>query len=109
MAHIRERDGHRCRVCGVAQNLHVHHILFRSQGGPDEDWNLITLCSSCHDVAHGLRKGRSLPKWELHSLAMGLRGGHCVTCKYLVHDGCEIWEETVSWDYWCNAWSRRLE
>ena len=29
-------------------NFPVHHILPRSKGGPDEDWNLMALCPSCH-------------------------------------------------------------
>ena len=46
------RDGWRCRSCGSRNSLHIHHIVFRSQQGPDEAWNLITLCSSCHDGVH---------------------------------------------------------
>lgn len=49
---ILQRDGYRCRSCGARNALHVHHIIFRSQGGPDEAWNLLTLCNSCHDGAH---------------------------------------------------------
>lgn len=51
-ARIRQRDGGRCRWCGSRSNLQVHHILYRSQGGPDEEWNLITLCEACHRRAH---------------------------------------------------------
>jgi hypothetical protein len=32
--------------------LEVHHIIFRSNGGSDEEGNLITLCSSCHRALH---------------------------------------------------------
>ena len=46
------RDGWRCRNCGYRGNLHVHHIKFRSDNGPDEDWNLVTLCDGCHDGVH---------------------------------------------------------
>lgn len=49
---ILKRDGWRCRNCKSRCNLHVHHIIFRSAEGPDEDWNLCTLCSSCHDGIH---------------------------------------------------------
>lgn len=49
---IRKRDRDRCRRCGTGFDLHVHHIIYRSQGGPDEDSNLITLCQSCHDKVH---------------------------------------------------------
>ena len=46
------RDGWRCRSCGSRNSLHIHHIIFRSQQGPDEAWNLIALCNSCHDGVH---------------------------------------------------------
>src|SRR5271166_4853778 len=51
-AQILRRDGFKCRSCQLRQNLHVHHIVFRSQLGPDESWNLLTVCSSCHDGIH---------------------------------------------------------
>lgn len=50
---IRRRDGC-CRVCGQGRDTHVHHIVFRSQGGDDDHANLILLCGSCHNtLAHG--------------------------------------------------------
>lgn len=36
--------------CGVIEGLEVHHIIPRSQGGPDEEWNLITLCHKHHNL-----------------------------------------------------------
>lgn len=53
---VRQRDGNRCRWCGTELNLQVHHINYRSQGGPDEDWNLITLCDEHHRLAHSDKK-----------------------------------------------------
>jgi 5-methylcytosine-specific restriction endonuclease McrA len=47
------RDGWRCQVCGHSSNLQVHHITRRSLLGNDEEENLITLCVSCHQAAHG--------------------------------------------------------
>lgn len=47
---VRCRDGWRCRCCQHRDNLHVHHIIYRSQGGDDAEWNLITLCAMCHDA-----------------------------------------------------------
>lgn len=38
-------------VCTV-RGEHVHHVLLRSQGGPDEDWNLIHVCNACHGWIH---------------------------------------------------------
>lgn len=49
---VLERDGWKCRNCGSRNNLHVHHIVFRSQQGPDESWNLCVLCNYCHDGIH---------------------------------------------------------
>jgi hypothetical protein len=37
----------------------VHHIVFRSQNGSDEEANLLTLCKTCHD---GLHAGTITPK-----------------------------------------------
>ncbi len=45
------RDRWRCLVCSKPA-VDTHHILYRSQGGPDEAWNLISLCRTCHDLAH---------------------------------------------------------
>jgi phage terminase large subunit GpA-like protein len=49
---ILRRDGWQCKSCGSRSTLHVHHIIFRSQSGPDVEWNLITVCSACHDGIH---------------------------------------------------------
>src|SRR5688572_15347241 len=55
------RDGRQCRCCdkrsdpeaaGLLTRGHRHHIIYRSAGGPDEAWNLITLCASCHNDEH---------------------------------------------------------
>jgi 5-methylcytosine-specific restriction endonuclease McrA len=46
------RDGWRCQRCGCSSNLQVHHIMRRSSLGDDEEENLITLCVSCHRIAH---------------------------------------------------------
>ena len=34
------------------KKLHVHHIIFRSQGGTNLPNNLITLCETCHQDLH---------------------------------------------------------
>jgi predicted restriction endonuclease len=39
-------------MCGVRDNLQAHHIKFRSNGGDDADYNLITLCATHHDMIH---------------------------------------------------------
>jgi 5-methylcytosine-specific restriction endonuclease McrA len=50
---------YRCRACGFRQNLHVHHIQYRSRLGLDTKENLVTLCNECHDDLH---KGRLVIK-----------------------------------------------
>ncbi len=49
-----------CEVCGkptiIPDNMEIHHIIYRSQGGSDEPENLIALCAgeddTCHSKAH---------------------------------------------------------
>ena len=48
---IYRRDGFMCAVCGDNRRLQIHHIQKRSQGGGDDQFNLITLCDKCHALA----------------------------------------------------------
>lgn len=58
-SHVIERDGHVCRLCGVyAEVVHVHHIVYRSQGGLDRPDNLVSLDWRCHERVH-----RNKPRW----------------------------------------------
>lgn len=50
---VYRRDCYECALCGDRRNLTVHHIVKRSQGGPETEMNLITLCPICHGLAHG--------------------------------------------------------
>jgi hypothetical protein len=45
---------HGCAVpgCRSARNLDVHHIVPRSQGGTNDLWNLVVLCSGHHMRHH---------------------------------------------------------
>ena len=45
-----DRDGWRCAApgCTSMQNLHDHHIRFRSAGGSDAPENRVTLCAFHH-------------------------------------------------------------
>lgn len=52
---VLERDNHRCLKCGNEDGLEVHHIKERSDGGLDEENNLITLCYACHAEWHLLK------------------------------------------------------
>ena len=51
---ILERDQWKCRYpgCNARKDLHVHHIVFRSQGGPNEAWNCVVLCHFHHTLLH---------------------------------------------------------
>jgi 5-methylcytosine-specific restriction endonuclease McrA len=46
------RDGYKCRVCKRRNDLHCHHVVFRSQHGDDAEWNLLTICNDCHNGIH---------------------------------------------------------
>ena len=50
---ILHRDNYTCQCCGKKHvRLEVHHIIFRSLGGTDDEKNLITLCEMCHKLVH---------------------------------------------------------
>lgn len=54
-AKVLNRDNYTCQYCKGRHRdsrLEVHHIVFRSQGGSDEEDNLITLCHTCHKALH---------------------------------------------------------
>ena len=52
-AYVLNRDQYQCQKCKTKSGkLHVHHIVFRSNGGTDSPDNLITLCESCHSKLH---------------------------------------------------------
>ena len=54
-AMVLNRDNYTCQCCKGKHKdskLEVHHIIFRSQGGSDEESNLITLCHTCHNDLH---------------------------------------------------------
>lgn len=50
---VLHRDNYTCQCCGKKHvRLEVHHIVFRSMGGTDDERNLITLCEKCHKAIH---------------------------------------------------------
>lgn len=53
---VLERDFHRCKYCHSRQNLHVHHIRYRSQGGANTADNLVTLCLAHHELVHSEKR-----------------------------------------------------
>ena len=54
-ASVVARDNSPCQHCkgkSKEKRLEVHHIVFRSQNGSEEEANLLTLCKTCHDALH---------------------------------------------------------
>jgi 5-methylcytosine-specific restriction endonuclease McrA len=50
-----ERDGGKCRYCGLSVeylDTHCHHIMPLSEGGTNHPDNLKTLCRDCHKKRH---------------------------------------------------------
>lgn len=52
---VKGRDGS-CRFCGANYGLHLHHVVYRSQGGKHEESNLILLCNEHHALVHSNKK-----------------------------------------------------
>ena len=83
-AFVLTRDDYTCQQCtGTSkdQRLEVHHIVFRSQNGSDEETNLVTLCKTCHDSLHkgtitlkktGKKKGNLLHATQMNSIRVQL-------------------------------------
>ena len=50
---ILHRDNYTCQCCGKKNcRLEVHHAKFKSNGGTDDEENLLTLCEDCHKGVH---------------------------------------------------------
>jgi hypothetical protein len=53
---VLERDCGRCQVPGCSRAaVHAHHVRFRSAGGGDDEWNLVSLCAMHH--LRGIHEG----------------------------------------------------
>ena len=68
---VLERDQHRCSGRflggGCSAVLDVHHIVPRSEGGTDEDDNLLTLCHRHHPMLESIRRAilkNRIPSWK---------------------------------------------
>jgi len=79
-AFVLNRDGYKCQKC-KKQNckLHVHHIVFRSNGGTNTSENLTTLCEGCHGRLHSgefalhTRRSKTKHAMEINIVASQLR------------------------------------
>jgi hypothetical protein len=56
------KRGAKCEVCGFSCEcaLEMHHVVRVSDGGTDDDDNLVILCANCHSVADHLHRA---PAW----------------------------------------------
>jgi 5-methylcytosine-specific restriction endonuclease McrA len=82
--YILDRDNYSCQCCKKDSKknieLHIHHILFRSNGGADTKNNLITLCKPCHDKLHkkkdaqkeSLKLTKRVPKNTKHATEVNI-------------------------------------
>ena len=81
---VLNRDNYLCQHCNGKKKdtkLEVHHIIYRSSGGSDEEDNLITLCHACHYGVHhgtielklnGRRKGNLKHATQMNSIRIQL-------------------------------------
>jgi hypothetical protein len=78
-AYVLHRDGHACQSGRKVKHdakLHVHHIVFRSNGGTDAPSNLITLCETCHaDLHAGLFQLKARKSKTKHATEIGIVKG----------------------------------
>lgn len=44
--------GGECAICGNPENLEIHHIIPRAEGGTNDIANLLPLCHECHCAIH---------------------------------------------------------
>jgi hypothetical protein len=89
-----EEYGKNCFECGSINNLDVHHILPREDGGLDELENLIILCRDCHERFHGFKinpdkNTRELRKYNNKAVLLKNACDHqlIVSFEYIDHYG----------------------
>ncbi len=82
-AFVLHRDSYICQHCkGKTKDkrIEVHHIIYRSNGGSDEESNLITLCKTDHDALHqgkivlkgGKKRGQLRHATQMNSIRVQL-------------------------------------
>ena len=47
---VKERDNHKCVICGSTENLNAHHLRYRADRLDEDD--IITVCNNCHQCLH---------------------------------------------------------
>lgn len=58
---VMRRDNYKCTECGWShsewnpsdpRHLEIHHVRHHAKGGENDEGNLVTLCTVCHDAIH---------------------------------------------------------
>ena len=47
---VKDRDGHKCVICGSTENLNAHNIGY--DGDCLDENDIVTLCNRCHECLH---------------------------------------------------------
>jgi len=83
-SYVLHRDNYICQHCKKKtenKKLEVHHIIFKSEGGSDDEKNLITLHDTCHEDLHsgkiilklkGKKKGQLNHATQMNSIRVQL-------------------------------------
>ena len=108
------RDGHECRLCGGKRKdpvLEVHHKIRRIDGGSNRPENLITLCSTCHDLLHkgeikpNFRKPKGYKAEALMSVMRCVRGDSLLSMMYgVVFSPRRILHLSKASSHWESSW-----
>lgn len=69
----RDADDHTCQLCGASgsdagRKLDAHHIIPVMAGGDNGDYNLMSLCNSCHKIVEAYTKQFTDPVLVSHLL-----------------------------------------
>ena len=54
-----------CQLCGSTNWLEIHHIVYRSEGGSNDERNLIRLCKYHHQMVHSNKR-----RWQPYLIQM---------------------------------------
>ena len=76
-----------CVACGAAEDLQHHHLVMRSEGGGEDETNLLTLCTACHHKVHQ----RQMHGTYSHSRLV--KAAHAATIAKGGRWGCLTYEE----------------
>lgn len=74
-----------CVRCGTPFQVERHHIVFRSQGGTDDDSNLVSLCHDCHQKLHA----RQFVAWRKDDTVFLSEGGVIKQVRLLAYEGTQ--------------------